>query len=261
VNYASYAVGDIERAIEGAEPLISEENVRIEVFGAAVSARLRRKIRDVLNAKLVSKYSSNETNVIATVDDDNVGTLFPGVEARIVDCSGRDVTAGEAGLIQVKTETMVSGYFNDEAMTNAAFINGWYLTGDLGVMPEPGKLIVLGRADSMLNVGGLKVAPARIEDELKSIDGVRDAAVMSVVNENGVGVLVAAVETAGGRPSSDLSRRIGNVLSSFAPAFEMMTTSRSLPRTATGKVERHQIEAAFRRLTAKEPNEGWFRLA
>jgi len=99
-------------------------------------------------------------------------------------------------------------------------------------------------------------APARIEEGLKSIDGVSAAAVMSVVNENGVGVLLAAVEIASDPPSSDVSRRIGGVLSTFTPAFEIFTTSRNLPRTGTGKIKRHEIEAAFGRLPAHGPKDG-----
>lgn len=86
--------------------------------------------------------------------------------------------------------------------------------------------------------------------------GKTDAAVMSVINENGVGVLLAAVEIASDPPSSDVSRRIGGALSTFAPAFEIFTTSRNLPRTGTGKIKRHEIEAAFRRLPAHGPKDG-----
>jgi acyl-coenzyme A synthetase/AMP-(fatty) acid ligase len=244
VNYASFAVGDIERLLPRAMPPPAGHKLHLVVFGAAVTPRLRRWIGETLHARVANGYASNETTTIAVVDDDNVGTLCPGVAVRIVDPAGREVPRGEAGVIRVRSETMVHGYFNDPAMTAAAFIDGWFHTGDIGRMPEPGKLVVLGRADSMLNIGGVKVAPAPIEARMKSVEGVSDVVVMSVTGPYDGGVLLAAVEIGDAPPPLDAMQRIGAILSRYSGRFVIMPMRR-FPRTDSGKIRRPEIEAAF----------------
>jgi acyl-CoA synthetase (AMP-forming)/AMP-acid ligase II len=245
VNYANFSLGDIERAVRRATPPYAVGKMHIEVFGATVPRLLRQQIRERLNANITNKYSSNETNPIAIIDDDNVGTLCPGVEARIVDETGHEKAAGEPGIIRVRTETMVHGYFNDPALTEASFIDGWFQTSDFGAMPAPGKLILLGRADNMLNIGGVKIAPSPVEARIKSIDGIGDAVVISVASEYDVSLLMVAVEIDGDPPAAGLTEAIGMVAADYAPAAEIMIMRR-FPRTDTGKIKRHEIAAAYR---------------
>src|SRR3954449_5887221 len=137
-------------------------------------------LRERLGAVVQVTYSSNETNTVCFVDNGNVGTLIDGAEVRIVDHAGETLTQGQTGLVQVKTQTMAKAYWNDPARTAAAFVDGWYRTSDTGYIPEPGKLVVLGRADDMLNIGGVKVPPAPLEDAVKAIPGVIDAVLLNV---------------------------------------------------------------------------------
>ena len=249
VHCALFAVGDVERMIPYASPPPAGHPLHIIAFGATVTPRLRQQIRQRLHANIESGYSSNETNRIAIMDDDNIGTLCPGVEVRIVNDTGQDVPRGSVGIIRVRNETMVRGYFNDDALTRASFIDGWFQTSDVGFMPEPGKLVVLGRADEMLNIGGVKIAPSPIEAEMKVVDGISDAVVMSVASENGVGILLAAIEIAGDRLMEDTAQRIGAILSRYLGAFVIMPSHR-FPRTASGKIRRQEIEAEYRRRPA-----------
>jgi acyl-coenzyme A synthetase/AMP-(fatty) acid ligase len=250
-NYAVFAVGDIARLVESAERPPYPSAPRIEVFGAAVSPALRHRVRERLNARVSNKYSSNETNPVAIMGDDNVGTLCQGVEVRIVDEDGREVAAGESGIIRVRSETMVHGYFDDPALTAASFIDGWFQTGDVGLIPAPGRLLILGRADGMLNIGGVKVPPAPIEAEIRRIDGVRDAVVMSIRSRNEIGVLLAAIETAVIPPPLDTMQSAGEILAHHVGAFTIMPVP-ALPRTSSGKVRRDEIEAIFRRAPARD---------
>ena len=245
-NYAVFAVGDIARLVENSKLPPYDIAPRIEVFGAAVSPALRRRLRERLSARVSNKYSSNETNPVAIMGDDNVGTLCQGVEVRIVDEEGREVAAGDSGIIRVRSETMVHGYFDDPALTAASFIDGWFHTGDVGLMPAPGRLLVLGRADGMLNIGGVKVPPAPIEAELNQIEGIRDAVVMSIPDRHCVGVLLAAIETGAVPPPLDAMQSAGEILARHVGGFTIMPL-RSLPRTRSGKIQRQEIEAMFRR--------------
>ena len=139
----------------------------------------------------------------------------------------------------------VQGYFDNPAITAAAFIDGWYVTNDIGFTPEPGKVVVLGRADDMLNIGGVKVPPAPIEEQVRLIEGVRDVIVLSVASANEVGNLVTAIEIDSDPLPEELTRRIGAIISKYVGKFEIMPLA-SFPRTESGKIKRPEIEAAFR---------------
>lgn len=86
---------------------------------------------------------------------------------------------------------------------------------------------------------------------MKLIDGVSDAVLMSVASENGVGILLAAAEIAGDRLMEDTAQQIGAVLLRHIGAFVIMP-SRGFPRTTSGKIIRHEIEAEYRQRPAHE---------
>lgn len=141
---------------------------------------------------------------------------------------------------------MATGYWNDPVLTAATFVDGWYHTSDVGFVPEPGKLVVLGRADDMLNIGGIKLPPAPIEDEIKQIDGVLDVVLLTMPNSGGVDALLVAVEVDTPRAPDDLRARIERVVMRYVRSFHFLPLP-SFPRTETGKIRRSEIEAAFRR--------------
>jgi acyl-coenzyme A synthetase/AMP-(fatty) acid ligase len=210
---------------------------------------LRQQVRERLNANMLNQYASNEIYSIAQMDDDNVGTLYSGVEVRILDDNNKAVPPGQLGRIRVRSETMVHEYFRDPTLTEACFIDGWFQTTDIGHMPAADKLIVAGRADDILNVGGIKVPPAPIEERIRLIEGVNDAAVLSVENDNGVGMLLVAIETAD--PASfNQDEQISAIIMPYKRPFDLMAMP-AFPRTDTAKVKRHEIAAEYQR--ARKP--------
>ncbi|MBS0642193.1 MAG: AMP-binding protein, partial [Proteobacteria bacterium] len=201
-------------------------------------------VRERIGAHVMASYASNETNRISVVGDDDVGTLVPGATVRIVDDAGAELPIGSIGVIQAKTSTMVDGYYNDPEATRAAFVDGWYHTNDAGMIPQPGKLIVLGRADDMLNIGGIKIAPHAIEDELKTIGGIADAALVAVTSPTEAGELVVALEIAGGGLSRAAEAAARRIVGRYLRHYHLLPLT-SFPRTENGKLRRQEIEAAF----------------
>jgi len=247
-----FALGEIQQMIHRAGPDRPGHKLHVGVIGAAVGPLLRHQIRHRMNAQLVVNYSTNETGRIACVDDEGVGTLYPGVDVRIVDQTGRALPYGEIGLIHARTETMVEGYYQDPALTAAKFVDGWFLTGDLGCMPAPDRLVVVGRADDVLNVGSIKLAPAPLEEQLRTIDGVTEAALVSVEDPDGVDMLLVAIEAENGVPPPDLVTRISPILLPCYPLFKVLVLPR-MPRTETGKVKRGDIRQDFLLATGQRP--------
>lgn len=108
-NYLLFVAGDLERFVRTIPHGSGPFPLYLDVIGSAVPARLRREIREKLTEHIMVTYSSNEVNRVSVVDEDNVGTLFPGVRIRIADVQGRLLPMGEPGLIQIKSDTMTDG--------------------------------------------------------------------------------------------------------------------------------------------------------
>ena len=249
VNTAMFITGDLHRLVQRMRPPPVGHTLHIEAVGATVSPLLRQQIGRRLNAKFANYYSSSETGRMAKIGDDDVGTLVPGAEVRIVDEHGRDRPFGETGLIRARTETMVEGYHNDPVQTSASFVDGWFRTSDLGTMPAPGRLIILGRADDVLNIGGVKILPAPIEARIKMIDGIEDAVLISVDGPGQIPTLLVAVETASGEAPLGLKEQLDPILWPYVRIFAMLIICR-FPRTDSGKVRRTDVATIYAQVRA-----------
>jgi acyl-coenzyme A synthetase/AMP-(fatty) acid ligase len=219
------------------------------VIGSAVSARLRQETRCRLAESMRVTYSSNETAQVADVDDNNVGTLHPSVQVKICDAAGNPVPLGQSGLIRIKCDTMVTGYVDAPELWRKTFIDGWFYTNDLGFQPSPRELVVLGRADEVLNIGGLKLSPGQIVEEIRAVDGILDAMVIQALNRLGISVLVVAVETGPGGGPPGLAGLISPIIQRIASVYDLLPLA-VFPRTETGKIRREGIQEAYQRSLA-----------
>ena len=244
-NYALFLAGDLERCVRtvpyGAGPF----PLYLDVIGAAVPARLRQEAAAKLTQHIVVTYSSNEANRVSVVDDDNVGSLFPDVRVKIVDENGRPVRMGQAGRICVKTDTMTDGYVDAPELTGAAFIDGWFVTGDFGFQPSKRKLVVLGRNDDMLNIGGVKIAPGPIEQRLKAIDGVHDVLVTGIEDHLETRIMLVAIETAPDSARAEIARLAEPIIRTHVTYFQLVLLP-AFPRTETGKIRREAVIELYR---------------
>jgi acyl-coenzyme A synthetase/AMP-(fatty) acid ligase len=209
----------------------------LRVHGGFLPPTLLGALRERVTTDVVSLYSMNETSVIMTSDGQGPGRVLPGVSIRIVDALGKDQPPGEPGRIMVRTPWMSAGYPWDAEETRARFLDGWFLTGDLGVTPRGGGLLVLGRADEMINLGGIKFAPHPIEQRIRAVDGVVDAVLIGVDNAAGTGELHVFVERNDPAIDDGLEAAIAPLLSESAAVFTVHCVN-ELPRTGTGKVQR-----------------------
>jgi acyl-coenzyme A synthetase/AMP-(fatty) acid ligase len=210
---------------------------------AHISEPLWQKLLDRLASRIVYTYSLQEAGTISDVARDGAGTLLPGVEVDVVDERGVPLPDGQAGQIRVKSVEMVSGYLDDPEGTAKAFRDGWFYSGDAGVMDGPRRLRLVGRVDDMLNIGGLKFAPGAIEDALARELLHEEFAVTSRPGADGVDELCVAVVTSGRMKTREDAERIGKcVPKSFGKVQVAFVTG--IPRTAeTGKVQRARLQA------------------
>jgi O-succinylbenzoic acid--CoA ligase len=147
----------------------------------------------------------------------------------------------DAGLVRLGGATLAAGYRLRPDLDEAAFLDGWFRTADLGAVGADGRLRVLGRADDVIVTGGEKVAAAEVEAVLRTVPGVRDVAVAAVPDAEWghvVAALVEVAEPADGRMTPDALRAaVRERLGPVAVPRRLLVVD-ALPRTALGKADR-----------------------
>jgi acyl-CoA synthetase (AMP-forming)/AMP-acid ligase II len=249
VNYGLFITGDLETLVRGAPSGTGPFDFHVDVIGSVVSVGLRRETQRRVAKSILVTYSSNETAHVSVVDENNVGTLLPDVQVKICDADGHPVPLGEPGLIRIKCDTMVTGYVDAPETSCQTFVDGWFHTNDLGFQPSSKELVVLGRADDVLNIGGTKVLPSQIVEEIRAIDGILDAMVIQALNMLEISVLVVAVETGPGGGPDDVAGLINPIIQRFTSTYELLVLA-VFPRTETGKIRREAIQEAYQRSQA-----------
>ncbi|KAF2673356.1 4-coumarate-CoA ligase [Microthyrium microscopicum] len=123
----------------------------------------------------------------------SISPVVPNVELRFVDGSDQDVPEGQPGEILVRGPIVTKGYFNNPEATKAAFRNGWFATGDIGVVRE-GRFYIVDRLKELIKYKGLQVAPAEIEGLLITHPHILEAAVVGIPEAEAAGDTVAHSE-------------------------------------------------------------------
>jgi acyl-CoA synthetase (AMP-forming)/AMP-acid ligase II len=213
----------------------------IDINGSAVDPRTWDLVATLADTVVVN-YGMNEATGISWVGRDGVGTLCDGVEARIDQDPSLSTRRRKAGLISVRAPTMAQGYLGHRELTSRHFKRGWFRTGDLGFQPEPGQLVVLGREDDLLNLGGVKVAPNPLEAEICAACDVSAAVLVTVPDSDGVERLCVILEKPDPDESAGLGDRVAEVLGRHAGPFQVMVRA-VLPRNDGGKIRRDVLRA------------------
>lgn len=175
-----------------------------------------------------------------------VGRPLPGMEIRIVDRdTRRPLPAGEVGEILIRGH-LTPGYYKDPERNAAAFdAEGFFLTGDLGLIDADGHLHFRGRIKEMVKTGGINVAPLEVEEVLLSHGSVEQAYVIGLPDPRREEILAAAVVLKDGRHASEEELRAfcKQALAAFkVPQHFRIMTRADLPVTATGKVQKFRLQ-------------------
>jgi len=171
-----------------------------------------------------------------------LGTVVDGFEVRACDAEGHDVPAGEVGVMRVRGDSLALGYWRDRDKTDAAFRDGWYLSGDMISIAEDGTVTYEGRADDMLKVSGKWLSPKELENCLLEHHAVREAAVVGLRMPEGLvkpGAFVVLEQGTEGSDSlaAELQGWAKSRLEPYKYPREVVFLD-DLPRTHLGKVDR-----------------------
>ena len=229
--------------------------LRVAVTGAAdIPVELIRRLNDELpNFRIVSAYGMTETGTACTtlLDDElehiasTVGVPRPGFEIRVVDGKGKDVPAGEAGEILLRSPTVMPRYYDDPQATKATISDdGWLRTGDAGKFDDTGRLRIVGRIKDMFIVGGFNAYPAEIENVLLRHPDIQDAAVIGVPDHRlgEVGMAFVVLHPAAALSEAEVIAWSRAQMANFKVP-RVVRFVNDLPRTATGKIQKHVLKS------------------
>ncbi|MFF7642523.1 SDR family NAD(P)-dependent oxidoreductase [Streptomyces canus] len=223
--------------------------------GAPSDPQLRDRVEARLGAPLLDGYGSTETCGKIAMESlagprvrGSSGAVLPGMEVRLVEPGTGAEVVGAEGEIWVRGPGVMLGY-RDGAGVDA---DGWYRTGDLGRLGEHGHLTVTGRANDRIVRGGENVDPVEVEQVLRGLPGVLDAAVVArphpLLGEVPVAFVVPeerALDTGA------LLRACAEVLSAHKVPEDILFTP-AIPRTAAGKPRRAVLREGLAARPAEE---------
>lgn len=228
--------------------------------GARLEAGLERTLEG-LGFEVLNGYGLVETASISTFSrrgrarPGTVGLPAPGVEVRIT-----AARAGEPGEVLIRGPTVFAGYRDDEAANVEAFTaDGWFRTGDLGLIDEDGYLTITGRAKELIVLAdGKNITPDEVEAVYADSPYLREVAVLE--KDGRLAALVVpeleAMRTGASGRIDDLVRVTLMELSARLAPYQRPTayalTRETLPRTRLGKYRRHELGAIYERASKGE---------
>jgi len=210
--------------------------------GAAISAELVLDFKR-RNLVLTQAYGQTETSILCCLDARNAARKAGSVGRPVAHAElRRDVAVGETGEITVRGPITFLGYWNLPEATAETLRSGWVLTGDLASVDEEGFITLVARARDMYISGGENVYPAEVEKAFAEHPAIREIAVIGVLDakwgETGRAYVVPAENTE--VDAEALLNWAGERLARFKLPREFVVVS-SLPRTASGKVQKHRL--------------------
>ncbi|MBY7142956.1 long-chain-fatty-acid--CoA ligase [Virgibacillus sp. NKC19-3] len=172
-------------------------------YGAAIMPKeiLKELMERLPNARFWNFYGQTEVAPLATAlqpEDQlrklgSAGVATLNVQTKIVDDEDIEVPRGQIGEIVHRTSHAMKGYLHDPEKTAKAFKNGWFHSGDFGVMDEEGYVTIVDRKKDMINTGGVNVSSREVEETIYQLDGVSEVAVVSIPDTYWIEAVAAVI--------------------------------------------------------------------
>ena len=255
----------VKRLVDHAEAhALGGEGFKTIVYGGApmYAEDIKRALR-VMGPRFVQIYGQGETPMVATalsrahLQDTghprhaqrvaSVGVAQTPVEVRMADPEGRTLPLGEIGEVLVRGDTVMAGYWRDEAATAAAVRDGWLFTGDMGCLDADGFLTLKDRSKDLVISGGSNIYPREVEEALLLAPGVAEVSVVGAPDPDWGEVVVAFVVAESGRAvtPAELDAVCLRHIARFKrpKRYEFVD---SLPKNNYGKVLKTQLRARLK---------------
>jgi malonyl-CoA/methylmalonyl-CoA synthetase len=203
---------------------------------------------------ILERYGMTETNMNTSNPysgarrPGTVGLPLPDVELRIMDSEG-EVAQGEIGTIEVRGPNVFKGYWQmPEKTAEELRADGWFITGDLGIIDDHGYISIVGRGKDLIITGGFNVYPKELESLIDDIDGVLESAVIGVPHPDfGEGVVAVVVPSDKALTTEAVQAVTTEKLAKFKQPKHILLLP-ELPRNTMGKVQKKALREAYANL-------------
>lgn len=227
------------------------QNLRVCVSGAeGMPSKLIPKLKSVLGVDVNVGYGLTEafqfviTGVAGSGRPGACGRPAPGVEARIIDKDGKPLGPDVIGTLQIRGNTVLSGYWNQPA-GDTPLQDGWFTTADRFMSDEQGHYYHCGRVDDLFKVGGKWVSPTEVERALIAHEAVWECAVIGADDEDGLTKPLAfVVPNIGHDPGEELEQTLRDYVKSELAPYKYprwIEFVSSLPKGPNGKILRYKL--------------------
>jgi fatty-acyl-CoA synthase len=175
------------------------------------------------------------------------GWPHPEAQVKLIDADGQEVGFGETGEVCIRAANLMRGYWRADGEPNTGLQDGWFLSGDLGRRAEDGCITIVGRSKDMIISGGENIYPAEIENQLVTLPGVAESAVVGLPDvrwgEVPVAVLVRAHDAAGQALTDEaVLQHLQSRIARFKLPRRVVFVD-SLSKSALGKVQKPALQA------------------
>ena len=200
----------------------------------------------VLEAYGMTEASHQMSSNLLPPGDRMPGTVGKGtgVDIAIMDDDGNLVSTGDLAEVVIRGANVTHGYHNNPDANAEAFTNGWFRTGDQGFLDAEGTLTLTGRIKELINRGGEKISPLEVDAALLGHPSVAEAVCFGVPHTMYGEAVQAAVVVSGDTSEDAIRAYCGEHLAGFKVPDRVYIID-TMPRTATGKIQRRHIAAMF----------------
>lgn len=218
--------------------------------GASLPVAIFNEFEKTFGFQIVEGYGLSETSPIVCVTPANspinkAGSIGPqlfGTQAQVMLEDGTFAKPGEVGELVVRGHNVMKGYYKDPSATQAAFLNGWFRTGDVARMDEDRYFYIVDRTKDVIIRAGMNIYPREIEEVLHHHPAIREVSVIGVPNETLSESVVACVVLAEGSDVSamDLQKYCREHLAVYKCPKHIVFLE-SLPKNSTGKIMKRDL--------------------
>ena len=248
----------------------TKPNIRfIRSCSSPLSPKTFHELEEAFDAPVLEAYAMTEAAHQMTSNPLPPAKRYPGsvgigqgVEVKILDQAGKEVPQGSEAEICIRGENVTQGYLNNPEANNTSFTSGGlFRTGDQGKKDQNGYVIITGRIRELINKGGEKISPVEIDNAVAQHPAVGEAVCFAIEDEiYGQDVGLAVILRNGKALSPDeLQNWIATKVAKFKVPKQVsrhvtlrmrllilqIFFTNSMPKTATGKVQRRQVAAAM----------------
>ncbi|MDP3255518.1 AMP-binding protein [Bosea sp. (in: a-proteobacteria)] len=231
-------------------PQVKFDELRFAVSGGmATQAAVAQHWKKVTGRPIIEGYGLSETSPVASINrpdiaefSGTVGFPLPSTDMAIRDAEGHDLPIGESGEICIRGPQVMVGYWNRPDETAKVMMpDGFFRSGDIGVMLPDGQVRIVDRMKDMVLVSGFNVYPNEVEDVLAQHPGVLESAVVGLPDEHsGEAVTAFVVRRDATLTADDLRAFCKESLTGYKVPKQIFFRE-SLPKTNVGKVLRRAL--------------------